>query len=80
MFGISGGHRIDPAFMPWMALTQPANGEVAPFYDPVFCDGFLRITGAGGVKAAMVAQKRTDQQLVTGNDLYKEAAHQDSRF
>lgn len=75
---MAGWHRIDTTGVPRMAFGQPTDSEIASFYYPVFRNGLLGVAGAGGMKAAIVAQERAEQRLVAGNHEYEEAAHQES--
>ncbi|KZX55923.1 hypothetical protein A3709_05895 [Halioglobus sp. HI00S01] len=75
LFGISRRDRVNTAFVPGVAFTESAKRQVAALQNPVFSDCLLGIAGTGRVKTTVMAKKRAQQQLVTGDELYKEAAH-----
>ncbi len=75
---MAGWDRINTALVPRVAFQKPTYCQIASFYYPVLGDGLLGIAGAGGVKAAIVAQERAQQHFVAGNQEYEEATHQES--
>jgi hypothetical protein len=58
------GDGIDPAALKRMAAQYPSGTEQAPAKGAVAFNGFLRITGAAGVKPAALAQMWANNELV----------------
>lgn len=57
-------YRIQPARMPRMALAQALRRQKAAFDRAVFVNRFDSVSGAGGVKTAILAKEWADAQLV----------------
>ena len=63
--------------MPGVAFQNPSQGQVAALDNAVSFYGFPGVAGAAGIKAAMLAQERTQQQLVTIDQEKGDTAHGD---
>lgn len=66
--------------MPWVAARQSAQGHEATMQYPKAVDSFDGILRATRVKAAMVADERTDQKLVAADQYMGEPTHVSSRI
>jgi hypothetical protein len=55
---------INAARMPWMTFAESTSCQYAALGCAIFADRFGRIIGAAGIKAAILAQKRTNAKFV----------------
>ena len=74
----AGGNGVFTAFMPGMATTQSADGEVCSFEHPMCGNCFLCVMRAAGIETAVIAQKRTHADSVTGDDKNEQTSHHES--
>jgi hypothetical protein len=68
-------HRVDTAFMPGVAGSNPAQGKPSAAHQPKTFDSRNRILGTAGGKTAMVRQPRADDHAVAFNEYQNECAH-----
>ena len=57
-------YRIQPTWMPRMALAQAFRRQKTALGRAVYLDGFNGVGGTGRVETAILAKERTDAQLV----------------
>ncbi|GAB5453042.1 MAG: hypothetical protein Hals2KO_33700 [Halioglobus sp.] len=68
LFGVGAGrYRVDPAFVPGVASREAFHGKYTASDYAVCFDSFLGITGAAGIKAAMVTEEWTDAEFIAAD-------------
>tara|TARA_R110002124_G_scaffold82281_4_gene216083 strand:- start:12368 stop:12553 length:186 start_codon:yes stop_codon:yes gene_type:complete len=61
--------------MPGVAAAYTLQRQKGAFKDTVNSDSFLRIGGATGIKATMIAHKWAETGLVTSDDKNQQTTH-----
>jgi len=74
----AGWDGIFSAFVPGVASGYSQQSQVASLYNAVDGNGFLGIGGTTGVETAMITHEWAEAGLVTGDQKYQQATHQNS--
>ena len=77
MMFVGFGHGIKSPFVPGVATAEPLQGQPSTPEGAMGGDRRLGVAGTAGVKAAMVAEKRTYEEPVGADEGDEEGTHGD---